>query len=93
MTTRPVLPDLYEQLRAWLREDERVMVHQEEVGDRLMGVVAGTSTGAASSLRAPKQWRSWRGSFGRQMALRGASWWRWCPRSQTQGRSPRTTGA
>ncbi len=36
-----VLPDLYQQLRAWLREDERVVVHQEEVSDRLMGVVAG----------------------------------------------------
>jgi hypothetical protein len=36
-----VLPELYEQLRAWLRDDERVVLHQEEVGDTLMGVVAG----------------------------------------------------
>jgi hypothetical protein len=36
-----VMPELYQQLRAWLREDERVVLHQEEVGDRLMGVVAG----------------------------------------------------
>ena len=36
-----VLPELYEQLRSWMRADERVLVHQEEVGDRLMGVVAG----------------------------------------------------
>ncbi len=36
-----VLPELYQQLRAWLREGERVVVHQEEVGDRLMGTVAG----------------------------------------------------
>lgn len=36
-----ILPDLFEQLRAWLREDERVVVHQEEISDRLMGVVAG----------------------------------------------------
>jgi hypothetical protein len=35
-----VLPGLYERLRWWLR-DERVVVHQEEVNDRLMGVVAG----------------------------------------------------
>lgn len=35
-----VLPELYERLRAWLR-DERVVIHQEEVNDRLMGVVAG----------------------------------------------------
>ncbi len=36
-----VLPELYEQLRAWLRDEQRVVVHQEEVGDTLMGVVAG----------------------------------------------------
>jgi hypothetical protein len=36
-----VLPDLYEQLRGWLRDDEKVLVHREEVNDRLMGVVAG----------------------------------------------------
>jgi hypothetical protein len=36
-----VLPDLYEHLRGWLRDDERVLLHQEEVGDRLMGAVAG----------------------------------------------------
>jgi hypothetical protein len=35
------LPELYVQLRAWLREDERIVVHQEEVNDRIMGVVAG----------------------------------------------------
>lgn len=36
-----VLPELYEQLAAWLRSGERVVVHQEQVDDRLMGVVAG----------------------------------------------------
>ncbi len=36
-----VLPDLYERLRGWLRDDEKVLVHQEEVNDRLMGAVAG----------------------------------------------------
>lgn len=36
-----VLPDLYGFLRAWLADGERVLVHQEELGDRLMGVVAG----------------------------------------------------
>ncbi len=36
-----VLPDLYERLRGWLRDDEKVIVHQEEVNDRLMGAVAG----------------------------------------------------
>jgi hypothetical protein len=36
-----VLPDLYERLRGWLRDDEKVIIHQEEVNDRLMGAVAG----------------------------------------------------
>jgi len=38
---RTVLPDLYQQLRDWLADGGRVLVHQEEMGDRLMGVVAG----------------------------------------------------
>ena len=36
-----VLPGLYEKLEAWLHSGERVLVHQEQVDDRLMGVVAG----------------------------------------------------
>lgn len=36
-----VLPELYAQLRAWLAGGERVLVHHEQVDDRLMGVVAG----------------------------------------------------
>jgi len=36
-----VLPDLYKQLRDWLASDERILLHQEEFNDRLMGVVAG----------------------------------------------------
>jgi hypothetical protein len=36
-----VLPTLYEQLRVWLNGGDRVLVHQEEISDRLMGVVAG----------------------------------------------------
>ncbi len=36
-----VLPDLYRQVRAWLAGGERVLIHQEELNDRLMGVVAG----------------------------------------------------
>jgi hypothetical protein len=36
-----VLPDLYKQVRDWLASDERLLVHQEEFSDRLMGVVAG----------------------------------------------------
>jgi hypothetical protein len=36
-----VLPDLYGQLRDWMNAGERLLVHQEELSDRLMGVVAG----------------------------------------------------
>ena len=38
---REVLPDLYADLRTWLGAGERVLLHMEELGDRLMGVVAG----------------------------------------------------
>jgi hypothetical protein len=36
-----VLPDMYKQIREWLATGEKVLLHQEELGDRLMGVVAG----------------------------------------------------
>jgi hypothetical protein len=36
-----VLPELYGKLRRWMHDGERVLLHQEELGDRLMGVVAG----------------------------------------------------
>lgn len=36
-----VLPDLYRSLRGWLAEGDKVLIHQEELSDRLMGVVAG----------------------------------------------------
>ena len=36
-----VLPDLYQHLRDGLGAGERVLVHQEELGDRLMGTMAG----------------------------------------------------
>lgn len=38
---RVVLGDLYRRLRDWLAAGERVLVHQEELGDRLMGVIGG----------------------------------------------------
>ena len=38
---RTVLPDLYDQLQEWLGAGEKVLIHQEDLGDRLMGVVAG----------------------------------------------------
>ena len=36
-----VLPDLYGNLKAWLASGDKVLLHMEELGDRLMGVVAG----------------------------------------------------
>ncbi len=39
--TRDVLVELYPALHRWLRSGERVLLHQEELGDCVMGVVAG----------------------------------------------------
>lgn len=38
---RATLIELYTALRGWLNAGEKLLVHQEELGDRLMGVVAG----------------------------------------------------
>jgi len=38
---RTVLPELYGQLQGWLLAGEKILVHQEDLGDRLMGVMAG----------------------------------------------------
>ncbi len=39
--TRATLVDVYTQLRTWLVAGERILVHQEELSDRVMGVVGG----------------------------------------------------
>jgi hypothetical protein len=38
---RSTLIELYTALRGWLGSGEKLLIHQEELGDRLMGVVAG----------------------------------------------------
>jgi hypothetical protein len=38
---RAVLSDLFRHLRDWSTAGERLLIHQEELGDRLMGVVGG----------------------------------------------------
>lgn len=38
---KPVLEELYPSLRRWMAEGERLLVHQEEMGDRLMGIMGG----------------------------------------------------
>ena len=39
--SRATLGELYPQMQAWLAAGERILVHQEELSDRVMGVVAG----------------------------------------------------
>jgi hypothetical protein len=36
-----VLADLYRDLTGWLEAGERILVHQDELGDRLLGAMAG----------------------------------------------------
>jgi hypothetical protein len=38
---RAVLAELYPKLKQWLAHGDKVLVHQEELGDRLQGVLAG----------------------------------------------------
>lgn len=38
---REVLADVYRNLSVWLAAGDRILLHQEELGDRVMGVVAG----------------------------------------------------
>lgn len=39
--TRSVLRELYPAMAAWIGQGERLLLHQEEVSDKLMGVVGG----------------------------------------------------
>ncbi len=38
---RTVLSDLYPRVQGWLAAGEKILIHQEEMSDRLLGVVAG----------------------------------------------------
>ena len=38
---RPVLSELYPKLQAWMAAGDKVLLHQEELSDRLQGVVGG----------------------------------------------------
>ena len=38
---RPVLAELYPKLRDWLAAGEKLLIHQEELGDRIQGVAGG----------------------------------------------------
>lgn len=39
--TRVVLPELYDAIKGWVAAEERILLHEEELGDHLMGVTAG----------------------------------------------------
>ncbi len=41
MDNRSALTELFTALQGWLAAGEKLIVHQEELGDRLMGIVAG----------------------------------------------------
>lgn len=36
-----VLPDLYKQLKSWIDNQEKLVMHHEELGDQMAGIVAG----------------------------------------------------
>jgi len=38
---RAVLPTIFNSLHKWLEDGDRILLHREELGDELMGVVAG----------------------------------------------------
>ena len=38
---QPVLAELYAKLAEWVAKEQKVLIHQEELSDRLLGVVAG----------------------------------------------------
>ncbi len=65
---------------------ERVVVHQEEVGDTLMGVVAGYLHWCGLIDQGAQAVAIVERLFGRQMGQRDASSWRWSRRSQSPGR-------
>ncbi|MHB1487818.1 MAG: hypothetical protein ACYCS7_07285 [Acidimicrobiales bacterium] len=51
---RTMLPNLFGQFAAWLGAGERILVHQEELGDRLMGVMAGYLLWAGKLVQGPQ---------------------------------------
>ena len=66
-----VLADLYPQLRGWLASGERVLIHQEELGDRLMGVVAGYLRWSGMVPNGPRSIAAVEKILGRQMGPPG----------------------
>jgi hypothetical protein len=88
-----VLPDLYEQLRSWLRDGERVVLHQEEVSDRLMGVVAGYVHWSGLIPQGAQAVAIVERLFGRQMGPEGRELVALVPGLPKPGQVARTAGA
>lgn len=88
-----VLPDLYEQLRLWLRDGEHVVMHQEEVGDRLMGVVAGYLHWSGLIPQGAQSVAIVERLFGRQMGPEGRELVAMVPGMPKPGQVARTSGA
>ncbi|HUB69445.1 MAG TPA: hypothetical protein VL984_03405 [Acidimicrobiales bacterium] len=88
-----VLPDLYEQLRAWLRDGERVMLHQEEVGDRLLGVIAGYLNWSGLIADGAQSVAIVERLFGRQMGPQGRELVAMVPDFPRPGQVARAAGA
>jgi hypothetical protein len=66
-----VLADLYGRLKEWLAAGERVLLHQEELSDRLMGVVAGYLRWSGLVLSGPQSIAVVEKMLGRQMGPSG----------------------
>jgi hypothetical protein len=66
-----VLPDLFVNIRSWLAAGERVLIHQEELGDRLMGVVAAYLRWSGLIPSSPKTITVVEQILGRQMGPEG----------------------
>jgi hypothetical protein len=88
-----VLPDLYEQLRSWIRDGERVVLHQEEVSDRLMGVVAGYVHWSGLIQQGAQAVAIVERLFGRQMGPEGRELVALVPELPKPGQVARAAGA
>ena len=68
---RSVLEDCYTDLRNSLADGKRVLMHQEELGDRVMGVVAGFLVWSGRLLSTPQAVAMVEHMIGRQMGPSG----------------------
>jgi len=85
-----VLPDLFVHLRSWLVDGERVLLHQEEVNDRLMGVVGGYLRWSGMVPSSPQTIAVVERILHRQMGPAGRELVAWAPR--LDGQAPESLG-